>query len=206
MNTETRDFISQCEICRSLDDKQCKETLISHEVPEKPWRKNACDIFTFNDENYLVTRLFFKLLTTCLVSHQRQLSRNLEHNLQDIGFPPYSLATMDRNLDQRILLNLLPIKESLLVPEVPDKKEQGKKFRKLKERQSHYCNLSAKDLKPLKIQDPVRIAPPDGIRQLKEWKKGVVTSVLPNRSYKVQSDGQLYCRNRRHLKPSKHQQ
>lgn len=30
MNTETRDFICHCEICRSLDDKKCKETLISH--------------------------------------------------------------------------------------------------------------------------------------------------------------------------------
>ena len=44
MNAETRDFISRCEICRSLDDKQCKETLVSHEVPIKPWGIVAYDI------------------------------------------------------------------------------------------------------------------------------------------------------------------
>ena len=46
MNAETIDFISRCEICRSLDDKQCKETFVSHEVPVKPWGKVACDVFT----------------------------------------------------------------------------------------------------------------------------------------------------------------
>lgn len=111
-----------------------------------------------------------------------------------------------QRLRSRRTKTLLPTKESLLVPE--DMKEQGKKLMKLKERQANYYNLSAKDLEPLNIQDLVRIAPPDGIGQLKEWKKRVVTNVPLNRSrsYEVQSDGQLYRRNRRHLKPSKHQQ
>lgn len=30
MNSETRDFINKCDICRSLDDKQCKETFMPH--------------------------------------------------------------------------------------------------------------------------------------------------------------------------------
>ena len=59
MNAETRDFISRCDICRSLDDKQCKETLVSHEVPVKPWGKVACDIFTFDNQDYLVTVGYF---------------------------------------------------------------------------------------------------------------------------------------------------
>lgn len=50
---------------------------------------------------------------------------------------------------------------------------------KLKERQAHYYNRSARDLEPLKIQDPVRIAPPDGIGLSKEQKKGVVTMFYP---------------------------
>lgn len=60
MNTETRDFLSQYELLRSLDDKHCKEALISHEVPDKPWRKIACDIFTFDGEDNPVT-LFLSL-------------------------------------------------------------------------------------------------------------------------------------------------
>ena len=84
--------------------------------------------------------------------------------------------------------------------EVPDLKEQGRKLTKLKERQATYYNCGASDLKPLKIQDPVRIAPPDGLGQTREWKRGVVTRVLPNRSYEVQSDGANSRRNRRHLR------
>ncbi|XP_062572692.1 uncharacterized protein LOC134234634 [Saccostrea cucullata] len=111
-----------------------------------------------------------------------------------------------QRLMNRRTKTLLPTKQSLLEPEVPDLKEQGRTLVRLKERQAHYYNRGAKDLKPLKIQDLVRIAPPDGIGQSKEWKKGVVNKVLPNRSYEVQSAGQHYRRNRRHLRPSKHQE
>ena len=72
--------------------------------------------------------------------------------------------------------------------------------RKSPGRQAHYYNRGARDLKPLKIQDPVRIAPPDGLGQTREWKRGTVTKVLPNRSYEIQSDGVNYRRNRRHLR------
>lgn len=147
------------------------------------------------------------------------MAKRLRKRALKSNYDPYPLLLDFRNtprqcmgtspaqrLISRRTKTLLPTKESLLVPEVPDKKEQEMKLMKLKERQSHYYNRSAKDLEPLKILDPVRIGPPDGIGQSKEWKKGVVTNVLLNRSYKVQSDCQHYQRNRRHLKPSKHQQ
>ena len=59
MNSEAKDFISGCDICRSLDDKLCKETLISHEVPTRPWAKVACDLFALNGKDYLVTVDYF---------------------------------------------------------------------------------------------------------------------------------------------------
>lgn len=67
---------------------------------------------------------------------------------------------------------LLPTKESPLVPEVPEKEEE-KKLVKMKERQAHYHNRSAKDLKQsqMTIKDSVRIAPYDGIGPSKEWQK-----------------------------------
>ena len=70
----------------------------------------------------------------------------------------------------------------------------------LKEQQAQYYNRGARDMKPLKIQDPVHITPPDGLGQTREWKRGVVTKVLPSRSDEVQSDGVNYCRNGRHLR------
>ena len=39
MSCELKDFILKCDICRSVDNKQQKETLISHDVPDRPWAK-----------------------------------------------------------------------------------------------------------------------------------------------------------------------
>ena len=39
MSSEVKDFILKCDICHSVDNKQQKETLISHDVPDRPWPK-----------------------------------------------------------------------------------------------------------------------------------------------------------------------
>ena len=45
MNAQIKDFITTCEICRSIDMKQQKETLHLHEVPDRRWAKVAVDLF-----------------------------------------------------------------------------------------------------------------------------------------------------------------
>ena len=55
MTKDVKDFVTKCNTCRSLDDKQRKETLISHEVPIRPWAKVASDLFSYNSKEYLVT-------------------------------------------------------------------------------------------------------------------------------------------------------
>ena len=73
--------------------------------------------------------------------------------------PTQSMGTSPaQRLLNRRTKTLLPTKDSILVPEVPDLKEQGRKLTKLKERHAHYYNRGSRDLKPLKNQDPVRIA------------------------------------------------
>ena len=43
-------------MCRELDSvTHAKETLMSHEVPSRPWEKIATDIFTLDGKDYLVT-------------------------------------------------------------------------------------------------------------------------------------------------------
>ena len=43
-------------MCRKLDTtSQAKETLMSHEVPFRPWVKIAAYIFTLDGKDYLVT-------------------------------------------------------------------------------------------------------------------------------------------------------
>ncbi|XP_060734892.1 uncharacterized protein K02A2.6-like [Tachysurus vachellii] len=55
MNDQIKTFIGKCDICRSMDVKQQKETLWSHELPSTPWSKVGTDIFTLDNRNYLIT-------------------------------------------------------------------------------------------------------------------------------------------------------
>ena len=55
MNQELKDYLSACTTCDSYRDKQAKEPLIPHEVPDRAWAKVACDLFEFDQKVYLVT-------------------------------------------------------------------------------------------------------------------------------------------------------
>ena len=53
---EMKEYISACETCRELDSMtHVTETLMSHEVPSRPWEKIATDIFTLDGKGYLIT-------------------------------------------------------------------------------------------------------------------------------------------------------
>lgn len=55
MSTELKQYISNCEICSQYQPAQTKETLMSHEVPSRPWAKIGTDLFTLDNRNYLIT-------------------------------------------------------------------------------------------------------------------------------------------------------
>ena len=55
MNSELRHWISTCEPCRLFEISHGKETLMSHEVPQRPWEKVAVDLFSLNQTDCLVT-------------------------------------------------------------------------------------------------------------------------------------------------------
>lgn len=55
MNEEIKTFISKCDICRSVDPKQQKETLHPHDMASRPWAKVGTDLFSFHNKDYLVT-------------------------------------------------------------------------------------------------------------------------------------------------------
>ena len=54
MSSEIKQFIERCEVCRAFDRKQPKETLIPHEVSDRPWAKVGVDLFTYRGRNYLI--------------------------------------------------------------------------------------------------------------------------------------------------------
>ena len=54
MNSELRHWISTCEPCRVFKTSHGKETLMSHEVPRRPWEELAFDLFSLDQKDYLV--------------------------------------------------------------------------------------------------------------------------------------------------------
>jgi hypothetical protein len=44
----------QCDICQQYQNAQTKETLISHEIPSRPWQILSSDLFHLDGDNYLL--------------------------------------------------------------------------------------------------------------------------------------------------------
>ena len=57
MNPVIKDCISKCSICNTVRPEQCREPLMPHEVPDRPWAKVGTDLFTFNRQAYMITVL-----------------------------------------------------------------------------------------------------------------------------------------------------
>ena len=60
MAVDVKQQIANCKACRRDAPEQKKETLLSHAVPNKPWRKVGMDIFTHSSINYLVIVDYFE--------------------------------------------------------------------------------------------------------------------------------------------------
>lgn len=59
MSTQVKDFVSRCSVCKTYQPRQCKEPLISHELPARPWAKVGVDLFVLENRTYLLTVDYF---------------------------------------------------------------------------------------------------------------------------------------------------
>ncbi|VDI47523.1 Hypothetical predicted protein [Mytilus galloprovincialis] len=59
MHSDITQYIQSCETCQMFENKQQKETLIPHEVPDRPWAKVGTDLCSFEGKDYLVTVDYF---------------------------------------------------------------------------------------------------------------------------------------------------
>lgn len=54
INRDIEKLVSSCSICQELQPSQTREPLEPHETPSTPWTKLATDLFTLDNNNYLL--------------------------------------------------------------------------------------------------------------------------------------------------------
>lgn len=54
INSQLEDYITKCGVCLSCKNENKKETMISHDIPNRAWSKIGTDCFHFNGEKYLL--------------------------------------------------------------------------------------------------------------------------------------------------------
>jgi hypothetical protein len=55
MGVDIKDMVSECSTCMSVKPKQQKETMMSWEIPSRPWQIVSQDLFQYNHHDYLIT-------------------------------------------------------------------------------------------------------------------------------------------------------
>ena len=54
MSVEIKDYVSQFEVCAKFSENQQKETIMCHDLPDRPWSKVGVDLFELEGSNYVV--------------------------------------------------------------------------------------------------------------------------------------------------------
>ena len=54
MSSEIHEMVGNCSVCLERRDSNCKEPLISHPIPDRPWQVVSTDLFTWNDQGFVV--------------------------------------------------------------------------------------------------------------------------------------------------------
>ena len=84
---DIKNHVSTCEACREYERSQTKETLKSHQTPDRPWQYVAADLFELEGKSYLVTSDYFSdffeldhLRSTASLSVIRKLKAHFTRN------------------------------------------------------------------------------------------------------------------------------
>ena len=55
MNDDIEKQTKECEICNKFPSTNCKEPMIPHEIPSRPWEMLGVDYFTLSNQDYSIT-------------------------------------------------------------------------------------------------------------------------------------------------------
>ena len=53
------EYVSQCSMCNMHRPEQCKEPMVPHDVPGRPWAKVGADLFELQGQHYLLLVDYF---------------------------------------------------------------------------------------------------------------------------------------------------
>ena len=228
MNQEISDYIEHCDTCNMYTSHPQREPLIVHDVPERPWQKVGCDIFTLDEKDYLCTVDYYsgyfeidhlerKTARAIITRSKRHyFNHGIPNVFQSDNGPPFDsqefrdLALLDwRNTPTEVvgcspMQRLCGRRTRTLLPTATSLLKPSltlgvrDKRLKKKERQTYYYNRGTRELSPLRKGDAVVMLPSP---QARKWKKAQVEDQVDVRSYAVRTeDGRVFRRNRRHLK------
>ncbi|KAJ8049524.1 hypothetical protein HOLleu_02307 [Holothuria leucospilota] len=217
INRDIEKLVSSCSICQELQPSQTREPLEPHETPSTPWTKLATDLFTLDNNNYLlITDYHSKYpqsngLVERMVRTVKTLVKKCKRSKQDIQIALLNLRVtpLDPNLPSPAeILFGRPVRTTLPSnhpPQITQKSQQV--YEQLNERRGrmkghHDTKVKVKDLPPLYPGQKVRILD----YERKTWSPGEVIKVCQEpRSYDICTpNGSILRRNRQHLRELGH--
>ncbi|KAL9967626.1 hypothetical protein ACROYT_G025898 [Oculina patagonica] len=195
MNAQITDVIANCISCLKHRKNNTKGPLIQHEVPDRPWQKIACDLFTLGGKDYLLTVNYYsKWVEIGLLRDSTKANEDgtdpyiawLENRNTPITGLSYSPAQSFLN---RRLKTKLPTATQLLNARIPT--DAKSELLAQQKSQQLYFDRGAKSLRPVTTGDTVQM------KAKNSWKPATVTKLAHTpRSVIVNSNGTLYRRNR----------
>ena len=90
MNQEITDYVEHCDTCNMYAYHPQREPLMVHDVPERPWQKVGCDIFTLNEKDFLCNVDYYSVYFE--VDHverktARSITTGLKRHFSNHGIP-----------------------------------------------------------------------------------------------------------------------
>ncbi|XP_070193833.1 uncharacterized protein [Littorina saxatilis] len=59
MAADIQHTVANCTVCNERQNSNCKEPMLPHDIPTRPWQKLASDLLTWDGKDYLVTVDFY---------------------------------------------------------------------------------------------------------------------------------------------------